>query len=134
MLTSLIHKDIFGREGMIYCLISIGVIGYFVWALFVMGLFFIKIFYFHIEVINFAICWNSLKLLSTYHSKNLNNYTQSAGNLIDRSTSETTREISFNLNLFYKSCSRPQGYGRDKAIGYSKGIAGSAGQAEIIIY
>jgi heme/copper-type cytochrome/quinol oxidase subunit 1 len=40
MLTSLIHKDIFGREGMIYCLISIGVIGYFVWAhhMFVIGL------------------------------------------------------------------------------------------------
>jgi cytochrome c oxidase subunit 1 len=32
ILTSIIHKDIFGREGMIYCIISIGVVGYFVWA------------------------------------------------------------------------------------------------------
>lgn len=40
ILTSLIHKDIFGREGMIYCLISIGVVGYFVWAhhMFTVGL------------------------------------------------------------------------------------------------
>lgn len=40
ILTSIIHKDIFGREGMIYCIISIGVIGYFVWAhhMFTVGL------------------------------------------------------------------------------------------------
>ena len=107
MLTSLIHKDIFGREGMIYCLISIGVIGYFVWA-HVKGLFFINIIsvfcimLIYKEVIYFAICWNSLTLLSTFNSKNLNNYTQSAGNLLNRSTSETTREISFNFDQFYK--------------------------------
>ena len=40
ILTSIVHKDIFGREGMIYCIISIGVIGYFVWAhhMFTVGL------------------------------------------------------------------------------------------------
>ena len=40
ILTSIIHKDIFGREGMIYCIISIGVVGYFVWAhhMFTVGL------------------------------------------------------------------------------------------------
>lgn len=89
---------------MIYCLISIGVIGYFVWAFPLMGLFFINLLglFIYKEVINFAICGNSLTLLSTLNSKNLSNYTQSAGNLINRSTSETTREISFNYDLFYK--------------------------------
>nr|AAB03570.1 cytochrome oxidase subunit I [Euglena gracilis]ALQ28774.1 cytochrome c oxidase subunit 1 [Euglena gracilis var. bacillaris]CAA69263.1 cytochrome-c oxidase [Euglena gracilis] len=40
ILTSIIHKDIFGREGMMYCIISIGVVGYFVWAhhMFTVGL------------------------------------------------------------------------------------------------
>ena len=40
ILTGIIHKDIFGREGMIYCLISIGIVGYFVWAhhMFTVGL------------------------------------------------------------------------------------------------
>jgi heme/copper-type cytochrome/quinol oxidase subunit 1 len=40
ILTSIIHNNIFGREGMIYCIISIGIIGYFVWAhhMFVIGL------------------------------------------------------------------------------------------------
>lgn len=40
ILTSIIHNNIFGREGMIYCIISIGLIGYFVWAhhMFIVGL------------------------------------------------------------------------------------------------
>lgn len=32
ILTAICSKDIFGREGMIYCIITIGVVGYFVWA------------------------------------------------------------------------------------------------------
>ena len=40
ILTSIIHKDIFGREGMMYCIIAIGIVGYFVWAhhMFTVGL------------------------------------------------------------------------------------------------
>ena len=40
ILTGINHKDIFGREGMVYCLISIGLIGYLVWAhhMFTVGL------------------------------------------------------------------------------------------------
>lgn len=40
IVTSINHKEIFGREGMIYCIISIGVVGYFVWAhhMFTVGL------------------------------------------------------------------------------------------------
>jgi hypothetical protein len=55
-------------------------------------------------VTNFAICWNSLVFIITFYSKNIISYTQSAGNLnyslndvIDKSSSETTRETSFNF-------------------------------------
>ena len=58
-------------------------------------------------IINFAICWNSLVLISTLHGKNLISYTQSADNLSlyylkgnKQSVSETTRETSFNFSLF----------------------------------
>lgn len=63
------------------------------------------LFFFNIiqeEVINIAICQNSSTLLSTLYSKNLNNYTQPAGNLIFyTSSSETTRNISFNYSPFF---------------------------------
>ena len=55
--------------------------------------------------INFAICWNSLVLISTLYGKNLISYTQSADNLSlyslndnKQSVSETTRETSFNFD------------------------------------
>lgn len=64
----------------------------------------------NIEVINFAICWNSSTLLSTLNSKNLSNNTQSAGNCnVHKTTrpSETTRETShdqFNsFRILYKN-------------------------------
>lgn len=82
-------------------MLSIGILGCLVWSQFVMALLCCEI-----KVINFAICWNSLVLLSTLYSKNLSNFTQSAGNLIfnfNKSSSETTREISFfNLDPFHK--------------------------------
>lgn len=55
--------------------------------------------YCEIEVINFAICWNSSTLISTFNSKNLINYTQSAGNQNNKlSSSETTRKNYFNID------------------------------------
>ena len=68
------------------------------------------------EVINFAVCWNSLVSISTFNSENLIGYAQSAGNLsfmfsifillnfvkadikAEKSPSETIRETSFNYN------------------------------------
>jgi hypothetical protein len=83
---------------MVYAMMSIGVLGFVVWSQWLA--FPISDF----RVINFAICWNSLVFISTFYSKNLINYTQSAGNLnyvfkniIDKSSSETTRETSFNF-------------------------------------
>ena len=61
--------------------------------------------YCEVEVINFAVCWDSLTLVGTFYSKNLTSYTQSAGNLNTKnfsltSSSETTRETSFDFTLF----------------------------------
>nr|YP_313626.1 LAGLIDADG endonuclease [Epidermophyton floccosum]AAW78232.1 LAGLIDADG endonuclease [Epidermophyton floccosum] len=56
------------------------------------------------NIINFAICWNSLVLISTLKGKNLISYTQSADNLSlynKQSVSETTRETSFNFSAFH---------------------------------
>jgi hypothetical protein len=69
------------------------------------------------EVINFAVCWESLVSISTFNSENLLGYAQSAGNIsfislsllinlkncgkeAENSSSETTRETSFNFDEY----------------------------------
>ena len=59
---------------MVYAMLSIGILGCLVWSQKV------ALLCCEAEVINLAVCWNSLTLFSTFSCKNLNSYTQSAGN------------------------------------------------------
>jgi hypothetical protein len=59
------------------------------------------------NLINFAVCWNSLVLISTLKGKSLISYTQSADNLSlyslkdnKQSVSETIRETFLNFSAF----------------------------------
>ena len=101
------NKSIFGYLGMVYAMMSIGVLGFVVWSWILASP------HSDMGVYNFAICWNSLVLIGTLYGKNLISYTQSAGNLSlylsksnTQSASETTRETSFNFSafrLYYKT-------------------------------
>ena len=82
---------------MVYAMFSIGILGFLVWSQMV------ALPHCEVRVKNIAICWNSLVLTSTFNSKNLVSYTQSAGNLYTKglkSSSETTRETSLSYRLY----------------------------------
>lgn len=101
-------KPIFGYLGMVYAMMSIGVLGFVVWSQLVAH------FDCEIDKINFANCGNSLVLIGTLISKTPVSYTQPAGNRSSylssyyfrrknsTNSSETKCEKSFHFDLFFK--------------------------------
>ena len=83
-------------------MMSIGILGFIVWSR-VMASPYSDI----RNLINFAVCWNSLVLINTLNGKSLISYTQSAGNMSlnsvedsKHSVSETIRKTSFIFSAF----------------------------------
>jgi heme/copper-type cytochrome/quinol oxidase subunit 1 len=71
------NKSIFGYIGMVYAMMSIGILGFIVWSWLMAS----PHSDMRIYIIYFAICWNGLVLIGTLNGKNSISYTQSAGNL-----------------------------------------------------
>ena len=69
------NKSVFGYLGMVYAMMSIGVLGFVVWSWFMASP------YSNISVYIFAICLDSFMLISTLNGKNLISTTQWANNL-----------------------------------------------------
>jgi hypothetical protein len=102
--------------------------------------FLVALLYCKIKIINTAVCWNCLVLISTFQpkaGKNLISFTQSAGNLYTKSlksSSEITRDTSFDFfKLFFSRINQQHqlvtlGHNQGHSQGHSQGNSQGQGQ------